>query len=188
MRLYKFWKKPESELLDAGYSELYAYTTNKKHAAKFRKERNMKLFYELSEEITKEDYTEITSVMAGKRLDEFSYLTYDSINKKFIHVYVLSTFNEHEMVLDMVSEGNIMSELHYVNPFIFKKKYRKSLYKLHYIQGFKIKNPNFCISLRELVERSEIDDDMPELDDYSVPQFDIDELILFCKVYGYLFK
>lgn len=188
MRLYKFWKKPESELLDSKYSELYAYTTNKKHAIKFRKERNMNLFYELSEEITKEDYTEITSVMAGKRLDEFSYLTYDMINKKFIHVYVLSTLNEHETVQDMVENGNIMNDIQYVNPFLFKKKYRKVLEKLHYIQGFKIKNPNFCIALRQMVEQSDINDDMSELDDYSVPQFDVDELMLFCKVYGYLFK
>ena len=188
MRLWKFYKVPESELLGHEYSELYAYTNNKKHAAKFRKERNMKLFYELSEEITKDEYIELTSVKAGNRLDNFSYSTYDVINKKFIHVYVISTFNEHEIIDDMASNGNIASELRFVNPFIFKKKYRKALEKLHYIQCFKIKNPDFCINLRYLVEQSTINDDMEELDNYATPQFDIDELVLFCRVYGYLFK
>ena len=111
MKLWKFYKIPDNELLGHEYSELYAYTTNKKYAATFRKERNMKLFYEFSEEITKEEYTELTSVKAGNRLDNFSYSTYDMINKKFIHVFVVSTFNEHEIIADMSTDGDVTYEL-----------------------------------------------------------------------------
>lgn len=92
MKLYLFFKNVEGLA-----PTMYAFTNDKKLYKEFKEERNMKIFVETIQEVTKEEFHEFENKYKGYQLGRRGYITKPSSSnplKYKTYVYIVSTYDE----------------------------------------------------------------------------------------------
>ena len=197
MQCYRFYKIPnkkrKGELVQ--YNEynledvypLYAITNDKTLAEKFMSQRNMDRFLLFKTKMKRKDYAIYANRRRNTVLKEASLIT--AINKgtkkeKMINVKVVMTEDEDMMITDdpyipcIANDESFWSCIGSIicNTSIFKKKYKKALEYIFWKDHYKL-------YVQYFIQNLDIDD---EADDYSVPNYYIDELGLFVDTFGKL--
>lgn len=187
MRCYRFYKKPtlskeetpERVSLSDKYP-LYGLTCKKKIAKRFMEERDMDKFIIRKSNVDRETYSELANRNRSAVLEEFDLLTcvnkYKQ-NQSMEKVNLILTYGEIQTIDE--PQLYILDEswwnTYYMNsPFIFKEEYVKALQKIDFIDFYKLfsTDPNLY----------------GVYDDYSVPNYYVDELSFFLAIYGELMK
>ena len=197
MQCYRFYKIPdkkrkgELEQYDEYNLEdvypLYAITNDKSLAEKFMSQRNMDRFLLFKTKMKRKDYAIYANRRRNTVLKEASLIT--AINKgtkkeKMINVKVVMTADEEIMITDdpfipcIANDESFWSYIGSIicNTSIFKKKYKKALEYIFWKDHYKL-------YVQYFIQNLDIDD---EADDYSVPNYYIDELGLFVDTFGKL--
>ena len=197
MQCYRFYKIPDKKRKGEleQYNEynledvypLYAITNDKSLAEKFMSQRNMDRFLLFKTKMKRKDYAIYANRRRNTVLKEASLIT--AINKgtkkeKMINVKVVMTADEEIMITDdpfipcIANDESFWSYIGSIicNTSIFKKKYKKALEYIFWKDHYKL-------YVQYFIQNLDIDD---EADDYSVPNYYIDELGLFVDTFGKL--
>lgn len=181
MQCYRFYKKPtnleempERISLSDKYP-LYALTANKKLAKQFKKERNMDMFIVQKSDIDKETYSVFANQNRSTVLEPCKLITCIDKYKKtqrMEDVELVLTYAERQVVEEgqlFIFEENWWRMYYANSPFIFKEEYVRALAKIDFIDFYKLYNSDVYLD---------------QYDDYSVPNYYIDELAYFLSIYG----
>jgi hypothetical protein len=141
MKVWRFYLKPEEgkrvakDELRYAYP-LYALTQEKEYAKRFRKQRNMDLFIERSDNIDDDNVDEYLIANRSRLLSESYFETLITSDDEYripSFIKVLYTENELEFLNHTCDVHAIFSQLPGVLPIeIFQPEYRQALYALRY--------------------------------------------------------
>jgi len=214
MKVYLFYAKTSDirpgDLSERG-KELYAFTTQKKLAKKFKSDRNMNIFSEKFTKMTKDEYRKFAAAnrecvledavlhtASKERYPESLVYGFDKLIKR---VNIILTFLEKQSIHEAketylfykyVDNDTYRDKL--ITPYIFKEKI---LYSLDIFEYSKVYRSSIFPYLD--FEYSERDTDnmicasyseMKGVEnlDFGAPEFWIDELALFVELYSHLLK
>jgi hypothetical protein len=173
MKLYRYYFLPSKDDSERKYS-LYAITNKKKLAKEFENTRNMSRFMKKVSEVDNEEYVNFANEHREMVLQQESLTTRKTYDNGLIghtDVNVTCTFGEYQIIKDCAEESATSSREEYwamARPFsIYSKKIKAALKILEYPVCYKF-------------YRVEYDPKFDSIeDDYSAPDFWIDELGAF---------
>ena len=180
MKIWRFYKLPEDKNAKQSY-DLYAITNRKEFAKAFMETRDMNKFYLRCTKEDRETYTEYANKNLDHILDYRALVTKDKLKNGFYgkkSITVLCTNFEYQIATNEDSvPGCFLDEMYWTyeapKPTIFNEKIIEALNTLEYNRTFKIYNS---------VKLS------PEEDDYSAPDYWIDEFMVFITTFKDIFK
>lgn len=179
MKLWKYYLIPEKDVEKRTY-RLYAFTNKKEFAERFEEERSEKHFiYAKPVEIEKDEWVKFAKENRDKLLDYHGFETKGEIDGRYVisTVKILCTDSEfsqsnsesvEEEICDVVTITNMPSYK------IFNKKIIKALRLIQFTKYYKLMSANAYL--------------MENDDDYSAPEFSVDELACYIKLFHYLYK
>lgn len=190
--VYRFYKKPDKELMDEEYSDLsiedkyplYAYTNSKEMRNGFLEVRNPDKFIELKSKMSKEDYINFANGHSSQRLDIYKYSHCKGYEKDrsepiLEDIEVISTWQEKEFVEAYSENGMFDGDIDYkFFPFLFKKKYYKALEILKFFDIWKLYSD--ANNYEHFMSEDEIDKYLS----YGFPSISYDELNVFIMLHG----
>ena len=206
MKLYRFYKNLTDEEFEFTRNSrlnisiedkypLYAFTNNKKYRNLFKLMRNEKLFIEMKDEVTKEEYIEFLNKHVYSELKILPYRKFTGRRTNnnepiFTDVNILSNRNElntieeiseNTLLLDTSSGGILNLDF---NLLTYKRKIISSLDTLGFLDLWKfyVESEHKKFNLF-----SELNNDEVEFD-YNMPDFEYDYFNLFLNVYGDTFN
>jgi hypothetical protein len=189
MQLWRFFKKPSIDADDVptvltitDRYPLYAITCDKKLAKRFQRERNSDKFIIKKTKVDKAEYAEYAMRNRSCVLCIQKLTTVKNKNTKdqeILDVEVLLTTAEYQICKEpmiLIGDDSWWTNTAYEvpNPYIFNTEVTKALRYFDYIMLYKL-----------FVESAEM---MEQDDDYSVPQWYIDELAYFVDIYQDTFR
>ena len=182
MRCYVFYSIPEKKYqkIDRRYLKdqypIYAITNKKKLAKMFKKQRKKKKYLCDIQNMDKEEYSVFANRHRSCVLEKQSLLTvikkYTKEEKQFYVTIAMTADEMNEMDDPVVSaffnddEYWLSLDTMITDQSYFKEKYRKVLKYLDYTDMYKLSTGYFL-------------GDLSDEDDYSAPDFSVDELQLF---------
>lgn len=205
MKVYKFYIKRKyvakyigNRTLNESNKDtyvLYAMTTEKKYAKRFKHERNMKRFrIVVSDDMSKEEIKEFRRKNVLAELDLYELVTFDRSQyiedeNEYVpspeYVRVLCTANERQVLDSILEEGGIMNlaDLCYTCPALFKNKYYKALKTLQYVAAYKMicaqDMPDAAFYwINGILKRK----DPENYEEYDSPNIKYDELQIFIEL------
>lgn len=190
MQCYRFYKIPKDDSHSKEYYEkyrldqypIYALTNDKKLAEKFIKQRNMDRFICCKSKMDKEEYSILANRYRSTVLKEEELFTVvDKYTKEAekMDIKVVMTYDEYISVCDDPVIPCFMNDVAFwalpgtvaAHISIFKKKFQKALDYVFWRDNYKLMAQYGIINLD---------------DDYSAPDYYVDELELFVDTYGEL--
>lgn len=200
MKLYKYYlhRRDIPDCLD-NYTRgnlndviLYAYTTDPELAEWFESVRDMKKFIKrVSKGHSKIDIKQLNEEFSTCKLVTYNFMYFTmpysqdlDENTKYTDLVITT---EEKIIIDSAKEGNYILDIsgNVVTPIIYQDKYWKALKDLQYISLYKLHlseiDSRFFGSIASMInERDGVD--------YDVPKLECDEISVFLKYFGSLFK
>ena len=195
MKLYKYYKIPPSD--EDNYSKsmhimdrypLYAFTNDKKLANRFEKERKKEMFIRTVDKgLSREEYSNFAIDHRGSdlKLQKMVTVRHKNTNRQTVtNIRMVLTQNEYiccNEPLMLITDESWWDEITHcalANPYVFKPEIREALRILQYNVSFKLFNQD--INIMDFIDEED--------DDYEAPNFIIDEVAVFIKLYGDTFK
>lgn len=148
MKLYKFYKNPDSDIINSKLSNtlkypLYAFTRYKNVAEEFEKLHRKGIFKLIITEVDKDEFKEFAKDNRGCALEYKPLDSYIRTNNVKLTYDILMTYNEY-MYVDSISDPDSLTALFdgfiFVNSCIFRKKVNKILKELFYHRLFLMHN------------------------------------------------
>lgn len=179
MKVWRFYKKPESKDTANQSYDLYALTNNKEYAKYFLNTRDMNKFFVRCTKEDRETYVKIANDNRDCVLDEFELVTRNvNVNGIINHTRLLMciTFYEYQCINGDEFQCEITGYREWwdgvPNYKNYKKKIKNALRVLEYVSNYKFYAMPFDTSGLEEQD-----------DDYSAPNIWIDELGAFISTF-----
>lgn len=175
---YTYWVFYESDIIENNnnlnlYNSIYAYTDSKKIANRFINERNMKKFILQKKEFNTDEINILTMEIPTKKLNITKLDTSDSgFKKDYKLIEIALTDDEKFDINNLIINIRIsLCKNSMTSPYIFKKKYIKSLNLIKYIiHNQYVSNNNLSTEIERFIEDS--------------INFDYDLFAIFIYYYG----
>lgn len=193
MYIWRFFKKPQIDrgelperiAIDDLYP-LYAFTVEKSLAKRFMKERDMNKFIVRKSKVTKEEYSEYgmrnrSQLLILMKLQTFMNKYTDEERQERIEV--LLTQSEYQFSVELfnsIADENWWINNQFCCPIIFNQDIINALKEIDFILTYKIFSSDN--TLAEQVAS------FCDIDDYSAPDWETDQLAYFISLFGHLFK
>lgn len=193
MYIWRFFKKPQIDrdelperiAIDDLYP-LYAFTVEKSLAKRFMKERDMNKFIVRKSKVTKEEYSEYgmryrSQLLILMKLQTFMNKYTDEERED--NVEVLLTQSEYQFSVELfnsIADENWWINNQYCCPLIFNQDIIDALKEIDFVLSYKI----FSIDSNSAERVANFCD----IDDYSGPDWEIDQLAYFISLFGDSFK